>query len=259
MDPIETLRHFGRSGLWLLTLSAVLLGSASAAACGCGFDPQRALAVGGLTLAAQVGLHLLLDGHEARTWGRGVLALVAMGGLLLAVRSSGGLLVLGSAALLLAWAWSWWQRRGGSTAVHPVWAASLAWLVVMLADHVQRLQFFLIPAVGAVSFAMLVANVDVSARGLNAPLRQARQRLLAVLAIVTVAHGWLLVTVYLLIPPMTALWALLSWPMSLAAVGLAWAWRNRPAGARWAYWLNLGAASVHACSMAAGLWLLSPV
>lgn len=256
MTPAEHLYAFARSGLWLLTMSAVALGSASAAACGCGFDPMRALGLGTLALGTHLGLHLMAGQRDSVIWGRTLFALVTMGGLLLAVRSSGGLLALGLAALGLAWGWSHWQQRGAAQMLAPAWIGLLAWLAVMSADHVQRLQFFLIPAVGAVSFAALVAAVAVTAPTPQRTTESRRARWLTHLVFSTVAHTWLLITVYLLIPPTTALWALCSWPLSLAAVAVGGWWPQAHVGEAWGHRLALVAACLHAVAMAMGLWLL---
>jgi 1,4-dihydroxy-2-naphthoate octaprenyltransferase len=258
MNLTEQLTLFARSGLWLLTLSAVALGSASAAACGCGFDPMRALGLASLALGTHVGLHLLAGGREAVTWGRTLFGLVAMGGLLLAVRSSGGLLALGLAAMGLTWAWHLWQQRSATHHLDPAWAVLLAWLTVMSADHVQRLQFFLIPAVGAVSFAGLVAAVAVTAPANHHAASARRLRWLTHLGLSSASHAWLLITVYLLIPPTTALWALWSWPLSLAAVAVGAGWPQHHAAQTWGHRLALAAACLHALAMATGLWLLAP-
>jgi 1,4-dihydroxy-2-naphthoate octaprenyltransferase len=49
------------------------------------------------------------------------------------------------------------------------------------------------------------------------------------LGLVLLAHGWLAVSVWLLIPPQAALWGLVSLPLSLAAAGLLWRHASRAA------------------------------
>ena len=84
----------------LLTAAASTLGMASAAACGCGFDPRLALATLVLAIAAH-GATNLLGGHAemaepgpdaailalVRPWARMLLALLPLAGLWLAARS----------------------------------------------------------------------------------------------------------------------------------------------------------------------------
>ncbi|WP_257645661.1 prenyltransferase [Ottowia beijingensis] len=105
------------------------------------------------------------------------------------------------------------SRGLGELAIAAAW-----WLVVIGADYVQRGQFFLIPASLGFSVATLVACV-LLINGVPDAAADARvgKRTLAVrlgargaaalyLWLVLLAHGWLALSVWLLIPPLTALW-----------------------------------------------------
>ena len=180
-----------RPAFLLLTVVACVLGTATAAACGCGLDPGLALTAGVLAVLAHAAGNVINDLHDARNgadaanlqpmtpfaggsrliqqglvserqtaevaWG--LMLLVALGGLWLAVKTGGGLMPLGLAGLGLAWAYSapplkLMSRGLGELAVGLVW-----FLVVIGADYVQRRQFFLIPASAAASFALLTMAV----------------------------------------------------------------------------------------------------
>ena len=71
--------------------------------------------------------------------------------------------------------------------------------------------------------------------------------------LVLLAHGWLALSVWLLIPPLTALWGLLSLPLSLAAAALFWRHARQPHRLRPAIALTIAAANVHALAIAAAL------
>ena len=181
-----------RPAFLLVTVSAALVGIASAASCGCGFDLPAALATVLLACVAHAGANVLNDYHDARNgadaanteglypftggsrliqqgqvseadtrrWAAMLLLLLIPAGLLLAARNGGGgLLLVGAAGLLIAWAYSapplkLMSRGLGELAIAAAW-----WLVVIGADYVQRGQFFLIPASLGFSVATLVACV----------------------------------------------------------------------------------------------------
>jgi len=286
-----------RPGFLLMTLVACVLGMATAAACGCGFDEVKAATTVVLALMAHAGANVLNDACDAtngadaanteplspfsggarliqqgrvtvaqtRQWAWTLLALSAIGGLWLAVQSSGALLALGAAGLLLGWAYSAPPLRLMSRGWGEVVVALAWWGVVVGADLVQRERFFLIPAVAAVSFALLVANIllvaglpdaraDASVGKRTLAVRLGPQGVVLVSgALVLLAHGWLAATVWALIPPAAAIWGLWSLPLSLA--GWVWLWRHRHAPVRlgWAIGLGLAAAVVHGLAMAVGV------
>ncbi len=286
-----------RPGFLAVTAAAVLLGLATAAACGCGFSVGRAVATMVLALAVHAGANALNDYHDAlsgadalnqqglfpftggsRLIQQGVattaqmraLAWVLLGlaipsGILLAAHAGGGLIVVGAAGLLLAWAYSappfaLMTRGLGELAVGMAW-----WLIVIGADYSQRGAFFVIPAVSAVSFALLVTNILLINGFPDAPSdARAGKRTLGVLlgpraaaglylGIALAAHGWLVASVLLLIPPQRALAGLVSLPLSLLAAGLLWRHAQAPARLRPALALTIAAALLHAVAMAAGV------
>lgn len=294
---LALLLRMTRPGFLLVTLVGCVLGMATAAACGCGFDEVK----GGLTvllaLMAHAGANVLNDACDAdsgadaantqalspwaggarliqqgrvtlaqtRQWAWTLLALSAMGGLWLAVQSSGALLAMGAAGLVLAWAYSAPPLRLMHRGLGEVVVALAWWGVVVGADLVQRERFFLIPAVTAVSFALLVANILLVA-GLPDARSDAAvgKRTLAVrlgshgvavmsTSVVLLAYVWLAVTVWAQIPPAAAIWGLWSLPLSAAGVWLLWRHRLAPQRLAWVMALNVAAAVVHGLAMAAGV------
>lgn len=286
-----------RPGFLLLTVAACVLGMSFALACGCGFDPLKAAATLLLAVVAHAGANVLNDYHDARNgadaanhqglfpfsggsrliqqgqvseadtarWAAVLLVVLIPAGLLLALYSGGGLVLIGMAGLLLAWAYSapplqLMSRGLGELAVAAAW-----WLVVLGADYVQRRQFFVIPAVSAVSFALLAANIllingvpDAAADaqvGKNTLVVRlgARRTAWLYLALTLLAHGWLVLAVELLIPPRQALWGLVSLPLSLTAAALLTRHARTPQRLRLAIGLTIAAAVLHALAMAAGL------
>jgi 1,4-dihydroxy-2-naphthoate polyprenyltransferase len=250
-----------RPAFLLLTVVACALGTATAAACGCGLDIPLALAATGLAVLAHAMGNVLNDWHDARngadaantqgvfpfTGGsrliqngevseqqtrdlvKALLIFLLPAGLLLAVKTGPGVLLLGANGLLLAWAYSAPPLKLMSRGLGEV-AVALAWfLVVVGADYVQRRQFFVIPASAGASLALMVAALLVINGVPDAPAdaRVGKRTLVVQLgslgavavygSLVLLAHGWLAASVWLLIPPQTALWGLVSLPFSLAA------------------------------------------
>ncbi len=286
-----------RPGFLSITLVACLLGMASAAACGCGFDVPKALATVVLALMAHAGANVLNDYHDSvngadaanhqgifpftggsrliqqgavsaidtRNWAWTLLGVSMLGGLLLATRTQGGLLLIGAAGLLLAWAYSAPPLKLMSRGLGELTVAACWWLVVMGADYVQRQQWQIIPAYGAVSYAMLVGNILllnglpdadsdrlVGKRTLATrltPLQLAH----AHTAIMLLAHAWLAVGVWLLIPPTAALWALASLPLGLACSALLYRRAHRVDRLTPVVGLSIATALVHGLAMSAGI------
>jgi 1,4-dihydroxy-2-naphthoate octaprenyltransferase len=285
-----------RPAFLLLTVVACVLGTATAAACDCGLDLP--LALGATALAAMVHAvgNVLNDLHDARSGAdaantqglfpftggsrliqngqvserqtadlaKALLLFLVPAGLLLAVRAGGGVIVLGLAGLLLAWAYSAPPLKLMSRGLGELTVALVWFLVVVGADYVQRRQFFVIPASAAAGFALMVAAV-LLVNGLPDAEADARtgKRTLAVRLgptatallftwLVLGAHAWLAFSVWLLIPPMPALWGLVSLPLALAA--LAWVWRFRHQSQRLkpALALTVAATLLHGLGMAWG-------
>ena len=193
-----------------------------------------------------------------------LLALVPLG-LWLAVISGPGLLAVGATGLLLAWAYSapplaLMSRGLGEAAVALAW-----WLMVIGADYTQRGHFSVITATTAASLALLLANILLINGFPDAAADAAvGKRTLVVrlgpvpaagmyLGLVLLAHGWLAVSVGLLITPQAALWGLVSLPVSLAAAALLWRHATEPQRLRPALALTVAAANLHGLAMAAGL------
>ena len=178
-----------RPAFLLLTVVACLLGTATAAACGCGLDWWLAAAATLLAVLAHAAGNLLNDLHDAKSGAdaanhqgiypftggsrliqRGLvtegqtaalahtlLLVLVPAGLLLAVKTAGGVLLLGLAGLLLVWAYSAPPLRLMARGLGEPVVAGAWFLVVLGSDYVQRRQFFIIPASAALSFALLVA------------------------------------------------------------------------------------------------------
>lgn len=185
-------------------------------------------------------------------------------GLLLAVKAGGGVLLLGMAGLALAWAYSapplkLMSRGLGEPTVAMVW-----FLVVVGADYVQRRHFFPIPAWVALGFALLVAalllingfpdaDADAQVGKRTLVVRLGPRRASALYAVlVLMAHLWLVVGVWLLVPPVQALWGLISLPFSLATAGWLVRYRHEPAQLKPALGLSVAAVLLHGLGLAAG-------
>jgi 1,4-dihydroxy-2-naphthoate octaprenyltransferase len=189
-------------------------------------------------------------------------------GLLLAVQTGGGLLMLGLAGWLLGWGYSApplaLMRRGlGEVTVALTWG-----LVVIGADYVQRGQFFVIPAAVAVSYALLIGNIlvingfpdaradaQVNKRTLVVRLGPNRTAWLY-LCNALVAHAWVVLGVWLFIHPEPALWGLVSMPLSLWAFVLLLNNVQQPQRLTSAIVLTIAAAVLHGLAMTAGFLIL---
>lgn len=263
-----------------VTAVACLLGIAIAAACGHGPNPATALAtvlLAGLAHAAANLLHASASSaapegsdlaRQARELAAALAFFAAAFGLLLAVKSTGHVLVLGAAGLLLAWAYSAPPLRLAQRGLGVVVAAMTWGLVVIGADAVQRGSLFIIPTVTSVSYALLAACLhlarEIQASGGPAAANSSRaiQRLgrgggaALYLLLSTVARLWLAGGVALLYQPEPAQWGLISWPVSLAAFMLLWRHDRSDATLRAAVALSWAALLLHGLAMAAGFWSL---
>lgn len=286
-----------RPGFLVITAVACVLGTAVAAACGHGPNAWTALATLLLAVLMHAAANVLNDYHdalngadEANTQGlfpftggarliqnghvttqdthnlaKALIVFLIPCGLLLAVKTGGGLILLGLAGLLLGWAYSApplaLMKRGlGEATVALTWG-----LVVVGADYVQRKHFFVIPAAVAVSFALLVGNIlvingfpDAAADALVGKRTLvvrlgARWAAWTYLVFALLAYAWLVVGVWLFIHPEPALWGLASVPLSLWAFLLLHKHANQPARLTSAIVLTIAAAVVHGLTMSAGL------
>jgi 1,4-dihydroxy-2-naphthoate octaprenyltransferase len=295
--PWLTLVQMTRPGFLVITAVACVLGTAVAAACGHGPNAWTALATLLLAVLMHAAANVLNDYHdalngadEANTQGlfpftggarliqnghvttqdthnlaKALIVFLIPCGLLLAVKTGGGLILLGLAGLLLGWAYSApplaLMKRGlGEATVALTWG-----LVVVGADYVQRKHFFVIPAAVAVSFALLVGNIlvingfpDAAADALVGKRTLvvrlgARWAAWAYLVFALLAYAWLVVGVWLFIHPEPALWGLASVPLSLWAFLQLYKHANQPARLTFSIVLTIAAAVVHGLAMSAGL------
>ena len=289
-----------RPGFLVITVVACVLGTSVAAACGHG--PHVGLAMATLVLAVlmHAAANVLNDYHDAlngadlaNTQGlfpftggarliqngdvtvkdthdlaKALIFFLIPAGLLLAVKTGGGLMVLGVAGLCFGWAYSapplaLMTRGLGEVTVALTWG-----LVVMGADYVQRGQFFVIPAAVSVSFALLVGNIlvingfpdaaadaQVGKRTLVVRL-QPRRAAWVYLGIALLAHLWLLGGTWLFIHPEPALWGMISLPFSLSAFVGVVKHAEQPSRLAPAIVLTIVAAVVHGVAMSAGLFSL---
>ena len=290
-----------RPAFLLLTVVACVLGTTTAASCGCGLDVPLALGATMLGVLAHAAGNVLNDLHDARngadaanqqgifpfTGGSrliqtgvvserqtaelatALLVFLVPAGLLLAVKAGGGVLLLGMAGLALAWAYSapplnLMSRGLGEPTVALVW-----FLVVVGADYVQRRHFFPIPAWVALGFALLVAalllingfpdaegDAQVGKRTLVVRLGPVRASALYAVLVLG-AHLWLVLGVWLLVPPTQALWGLLSLPLSLAAAGWLARHVHQPTQLKPALVLSVAAVLLHGLGLAVGFLQLA--
>ena len=199
--PWQTLVRMTRPGFLVITAVACVLGISVAAACGHGPDGWTVLATLAFALLMHAAANVLNDYHaalngadEAKTHGlfpftggarliqngqvtlddtrqlaKALIVFLIPCGVLLAVKTGGGLMGLGLVGLLLGWGYSapplaLMKRGMGEFTVALTWG-----LVVIGADYVQRGQFFMIPAAVAVSYALLVGNILLMRRWANVP------------------------------------------------------------------------------------------
>jgi 1,4-dihydroxy-2-naphthoate octaprenyltransferase len=206
--------------------------------------------------------------HQTAMLAYALLLAVVLGGLLLALETGVGVLLLGLIGVLLAWAYSapplrLMTRGFGEPAVAGAW-----FLIVVGADYVQQGGFSSIALGAALSFGLLVAALLIingcpDARG----DALAGKRTLAVrlgpvgaawgyLGFVLVAHGWLLLSVWLRLLPDAALWGLVSLPFSLAAAIILLRRARQPQQLKPALALTVVATLSHGLGMAGGFaWL----
>ncbi len=297
----RTLVQMTRPGFLVITAVACVLGASVAVACG--HDPNAWTALAALLLAVLMhaaanvindyhdalngadaantqglfpftgGARLIQNGHvttqDTHNLAKALMIFLIPCGLLLAVKTGGGLVVLGLAGLLLGWAYSapplaLMTRGLGEASVAIAWG-----LVVVGADYVQRKHFFVIPVAVAVSFALLVGNIlvingfpdaladaHVGKRTLVVRLG-ARRAAWLYLAVALLAHAWLLAGVWWFIHPEPALWGLVSLPLSLVAFVLLLKHAEQPTRLVPAIVLTIAAAVLHGLAMSAGLVSLS--
>ena len=222
-----------------------------------GSDAVNTDRIGPFTGGSRVVQDGLLTPAQLRDAVHGLGMVVIGGGVLLVARSGLGLVPIGLAGLALGWAyshprWALMSRGVGELAVAAGW-----WLVVLGADHVQRRGFSAIPALAGVSLALLIAAVLWIAEFPDARSdAQAGKRTLVVrlgpdraawghLALMTLAHGWVLAWWQALWLPTGAVWALASAGPGVAASVLLLRHARTPSRLRPAIVLTLLAAILH--------------
>lgn len=189
--PLSTLLRMTRPGFLAITVVGVLLGLASADACGHPPKAWAALATLVLALLAHAAGNVLNDVHDAesgadaantqgifpftggtrliqqgvvsvrqtRDLARALLTVLLPAGVLLGLLSSPSVLGIGALGVFLAWAYSapplaLMARGLGELTVALVWA-----LVVVGADAVQRGSVFIVPVFMALGYGLLIANI----------------------------------------------------------------------------------------------------
>ena len=285
----------------VITVVACLLGISVAAVCGHGPHVGKAIATVVLAVLAHAGANVFNDLHDAlngadaantqglypftggsrliqnnlvsvqetRDLALALLIFLVPSGLLLALHSGGGLLLLGLLGLFLAWAYSSPPLTLMANGLGEL-AVAMAWgLMVVGADYVQRGAFFVIPIAVAVSYGLLIGNIllingfpdaqsdaQVNKRTLVVSLGTYSATLIY-LAIAVVAHAWVVLGVWWFIHPAVALWGLVSLPLSIAAAGLLFKYKNDAGQLKPAIVLTISAAVVHGLAMTIGLTALS--
>lgn len=286
-----------RPGFLVITVVACILGMAIATASGAEPNVVKAMATVLLATLAHAAANVLNDYHDAlngadaaniqgmfpftggsrmiqngtvdvrttRQVAWTLLGLVTLGGLGMVLYSGSGLLIIGLAGLLLGWAYSapplqLMSRGLGELAVAVVW-----WLIVLGADYVLRGHFHAEPAIIAVGYGLLIANIllingfpdaasdaAVGKRTLVVQLGPTRAAKLY-FGLVLLAHGWLLACVWWLKAQVGVLWGLASLSLALAASALLLRHAHTPERLRPAIVLTIAAAVVHGLTTAAGL------
>lgn len=285
----------------VITVVACLLGQSVAAVCGHGPHLVKAVATVVLAVLAHAGANVFNDLHDAlngaddansqglypftggarliqnnlvtlqetRDLALALLIFLVPSGLLLALHSGGGLLVLGLIGLFLAWAYSSPPFALMANGLGEM-AVAIAWgLVVVGADYVQRGSFFVIPLAVAVSYGLLIGNIllingfpdaqadaQVNKRTLVVSIGT-RTAALVYLGIALLAHAWVVMGVWCFIHPAGALLGLISLPLSLSAAWLLFKYRDDAAQLKTAIVLTISAAVAHGVAMSVGLTYIS--
>jgi len=293
------LRHFAatRPAFLSVTFVGVLLGVAAAAHGGVAVSPLLATVTLFFALVAHGGANVLNDYYDAQNgtdaanvdrvfpftggsriiqngvmttaeagrFGFALMAAVVPAGLWLTSVSASGLIGIGLAGLVIAWAYSapplHLVARGlGEAAITAAWL-----LVVVGSDYVQRSAFDFAPVAAGLGFALLVANIlfinqfpdlraDAAAGKRTVVVRlgpAAARHGYALIALL--AYGWVTAMVFAGNLPAAALASLLPAAISLkAAAGLARHAAQPPALAP-AIKMTILATSLHGLLLAAAL------
>lgn len=254
--PVSLFWALLRPGFLVITAVGVVLGSAMAASCGCGFNVGLATAYGALAILLHAAVNvlndyadslsgadqantsaiapftggsgLLLSGRvpiqSARTIGYSLLILVAGGGVILIARTGPGLLVIGAVGLLLGWAYSVRPVSLMSRGLGEVAVVAMLWLLVLGADYVQRQTVLLVPSVTAVSFAILGSLILMAA---SFPDRQG-DGLVGKRTLVVLMGSRLASWVYLAVALEAYVWLGVGLYLQVQSIGAAWGFVSAP-------------------------------
>jgi 1,4-dihydroxy-2-naphthoate polyprenyltransferase len=293
----RTLLQMTRPGFIAITLVACLLGISTAVACGHPLQVWKALATLLLATVMHAAANVLNDYHDALNGADAanheglfpftggarfiqnghvtveetaqlawtLVIVVIPCGLLLAIETGGGLIVLGLAGLFAAWAYSspplaLMTRGWGELTVGLTWM-----LVVVGADYVQRGQFFFMPWVVSLSFGLLVVNIllingfpdaqaDASVGKRTGVVCLGRDGATVAYGLVALmAYAWVGLGVWVFWHPEPALWGLLSIPLSCMAWVLLFKYAHQPARLKAAIVLTITAAVLHGLATMVGL------
>lgn len=217
------------------------------------------------------GARLIQDGEVSAATTRrlaiGLLILVVPGGLLLAAHSGWGLLLVGTAGLLIGWMYSapplaLMSRGFGEAAVAAAWA-----LVVIGADYAQRGAFSRVAAFAGIGYGLLIGNILLINGFPDAAAdEQVGKRTLVVrvgatpaaivyLGVAIVSHAWLVAGVASGFAPSSVLLGMASLPFSLAAAHTLIRHSSRPGELRPAIVRTILAALLNGIGLAVGFVL----
>lgn len=292
-------RYFAatRPAFLSVTLAGALIGLGTACADGLPIDAVKALLTVLFALVAHAGANVVNDYHDAlngsdaanqerlfpftggsrfiqnevltlaqtRRFGHALLLAVIPAGLWLTAHSASGLIIIGLAGLLVAWAYSapplqLMSRGMGEGAIIAGWL-----LVVLGTDFVQRGAFATLPLMAGMPFALLVAAIlyinqfpdrqaDAAAGKRTLVVRLgADAASLGYAVLAASAYLWLtLAIVFGMTPPWSAV-ALLPAIFSFKAARLLLIHACQPQALGPAIKLTVAAANVHALLLAAAL------
>lgn len=212
----------------------------------------------------------VLSLKETRGFGYALLAAVIPAGLWLTAHSAPGLILIGLAGLLVAWAYSAPPLKLMSRGLGEV-AIISGWLLVALGtDFVQREAFAILPLVAGLPFALLAAAILFINQfpDMRADAVAGKRTLVVRLGADAASRGYVVLTAaaYLWLvlalaagkaPPWCAA-ALLPAVLSLRAARLLLVHARQPGQLAPAIKLTVAAANLHGVLMAAGLALSHP-
>jgi len=269
--PLQRAFFATRPAFLSITLIGVLLGITSAWSSGISFNVLNALLTLAFALTAHAGANVINDFHDqssdaanhervfpftggsrfiqngvltaqqTRYLGYGLLSSVIPAGLWLTTQAGPGLLLIGLAGLIIAWAYSAPPLRLAGRGLGEFAITLGRLLVVIGSDFVQRGQFVFLPVAAGTGYALLVASVlyinqfpdmladDLSGkRTLVVRLGRARARAGYPL-LLWLAYGSVIVAAISAVLPAPTLLCLAALPVSLIAMHGLWQHADQPA------------------------------